>query len=81
MLNFGKKNSRFARQFFFILTLVLAEKKFLNETKNHNPPLQVKWSVPSKKYGMGFQFHLSGFIMWQSDKNHVLNTVNSKIFA
>ena len=26
-----------------ILTLVLSEKKFLNETKNHNPPpLQVK---------------------------------------
>ena len=21
-------------------------KKILNETKNHNPPLQVKWSVP-----------------------------------
>jgi hypothetical protein len=34
--------------FFFILTLVLTENKFLNETKNHNPPppLQVKWSVP-----------------------------------
>ena len=30
-----------------ILTLVLSEKKSLNETKNHNPlPLQVKWSVP-----------------------------------
>jgi hypothetical protein len=29
-----------------ILTLVLSEKKFLNERKNHNPPLQVKWSVP-----------------------------------
>ena len=24
----------------------LSEKKILNETKNHNPPLQVKWSVP-----------------------------------
>jgi hypothetical protein len=23
----------------YILTLVLSEKKFLNETKNHNPPL------------------------------------------
>ena len=30
-----------------ILTLVLSEKIFLNETKNHNPPLQVKWSVPN----------------------------------
>jgi hypothetical protein len=31
-----------------IQTLVLSEKTFLNETKNHNPspPLQVKWSVP-----------------------------------
>ena len=29
-----------------ILTLVLSEKKFLNETKDHNLPLQVKWSVP-----------------------------------
>ena len=31
-----------------ILTLVLSEKKILNETKNHNPPppLQIKWSVP-----------------------------------
>ena len=40
MLNSGKKIN--------ILTLVLSEKKFLNETKNHNPlpPLQVKWSVP-----------------------------------
>ena len=30
-----------------ILTLVLSEKKILNETKYHNPPLQVKWSVPN----------------------------------
>ena len=38
MLNSGKTN---------IPTLVLSEKKILNETKNHNPPtLQVKWSVP-----------------------------------
>ena len=29
-----------------ILTLVLSEKFFLNETKNHNPPIQVKWLVP-----------------------------------
>ena len=28
-----------------ILTLVLSEKKILNETKKHNPtPIQVKWS-------------------------------------
>ena len=30
-----------------VLTLVLSEKKILNETKNHTPPpLQVKWSDP-----------------------------------
>ena len=29
---------------------MLSEKKFLNETKNHNPhPLQDKWSVPYEK--------------------------------
>ena len=38
MLHSGKK--------IYILTLVSSEKKILNETKNHNPPLQVKWSVP-----------------------------------
>ena len=44
MLNSGNKN---------ILTIVLSENIFLNETKNHTPPpppppppLQVKWSVP-----------------------------------
>ena len=32
-----------------LLTLVLSEAKFLNETKNHNPPpFQVKWSVPKQ---------------------------------
>ena len=42
MLNSGKKLN--------ILTLVLSEKKILNETKKHNPPpppFQVKWSVPN----------------------------------
>jgi hypothetical protein len=48
MLNSGKKISGFARQNKInILTLVLSEEKFLNETKNHNPPLQVKCSVPN----------------------------------
>ena len=46
MLNSGKKISRFARQKKKILTLVLSEKKILNETKNHNTHLQVKWSAP-----------------------------------
>ena len=33
MLNFGEKKN--------ILTLVLSEKKFLNEAKNHNPPFKL----------------------------------------
>jgi ABC-type phosphonate transport system ATPase subunit len=49
MLNSGKKFRALRDQKKKdILTLVLSEKKFLNQTtKNHNPhPLQVKWSVP-----------------------------------
>jgi hypothetical protein len=48
MLNSGKKFSALRDKKINILTLVLSEKKILNETKNHNPPppLQVKWSVP-----------------------------------
>ena len=38
MLLSEKKNSRFAQQKTNILTLVLSEKKFQNERKNHNPP-------------------------------------------
>ena len=47
MLNSGGKNSRDKKK--NILNFrVVRKKKFLNETKNHNPPctLQVKWSVP-----------------------------------
>ena len=29
-----------------VLTLMLSKKKILNETKNHNPPQQVKWLIP-----------------------------------
>ena len=52
MLNSGEKKFVLcATKKINILTLVLSEKKILNETKNHNPPppppLQVKWSVPN----------------------------------
>ena len=48
MLNFEKKIHALCDKKINILTLVLSKKKFLNETKNHNPPpLQVKWSVPN----------------------------------
>ena len=50
-----KKNSDFGGEKKNILTLVLSEKKILNETKNHNPPpLQVKWSVPNLFRPFGF---------------------------
>jgi hypothetical protein len=47
MWNSGKKIRALRDKIKYILTLVLSEKKILNETKNHNPPLQVKWSVPN----------------------------------
>ena len=48
MLNSGKKFRALRdKKKKNILTLVLFEKQILNETKNHNPPLQVKWSVLS----------------------------------
>ena len=52
MLNSWKK-IRALRDKNIILTLVLSEKNFLNETKNHTPPssFQVKWSVPKYKRG------------------------------
>ena len=48
MLNSGKKIALCATKNNNIRTLVLSEKKILNKTKNHNPPLQVKWSVPNE---------------------------------
>ena len=48
MFNSGKKIGASHDKINNILTLVLSEKKILNETKNHNPPpFQVKWSVPN----------------------------------
>ena len=38
MLNSGKKNCALRDKKNNILTLVLSEKKIMNETKNHNPP-------------------------------------------
>ena len=46
MLYCGKKFHALRDKKINILILVLFEKEILNETKNHNPPLQVKWSVP-----------------------------------
>ena len=42
MWNSGKKSVAFcATKKINILTLVLSEKKILNETKNHNPPFKL----------------------------------------
>ena len=46
MLNSGNKFRALHDKKINILTLVLSEFFFLNKSKNHNPPLQVKWSVP-----------------------------------
>jgi hypothetical protein len=41
MLNSGKKIRALRDKKIYILTLVLSEKKFLNETKNRNPPFKL----------------------------------------
>ena len=41
MINFGKKFRALRDKKNNILTLVLSEKKILNETKNHNPPCKL----------------------------------------
>ena len=46
MLNTGNNFRALRDKKINILILVLSEKKILNETKNYNPPLQVKWLVP-----------------------------------
>ena len=56
MLNSGKKTN--------ILTLALFEKKILNESKNHNPPLQVKWSVPYFLFILFFSYKIFGKTMY-----------------
>jgi hypothetical protein len=48
---------------------VLSEKKILNETKNHNPPLQVKWSVPKETLLRNYYF------IFTENKHLVFNTV------
>ena len=50
MLNFGKKIRALRDKKNKYSNPRVVQKKFLNETKNHNPhPLQVKWSVPYKE--------------------------------
>ena len=47
MFNSGKKFRALRDKINKYSNSCVVRKKFLNETKNHNPPLQVKWSVPN----------------------------------
>jgi hypothetical protein len=47
MLDSGKKISALRDKKNKYSNSRVVGKKILNETKNHNPPLQVKWSVPN----------------------------------
>ena len=58
MLNSGKKFRTSRDKKINILTLVLSEIFFLNESKYHNPPLQVKWSVPYEGRSPKYQMYL-----------------------
>ena len=51
MLISGKKIRALRDKKKYILTLVLSEKKILNETKNHNPP-------PLKLNGRSLMYHV-----------------------
>ena len=54
MLNFGKKIN--------ILTLMLSEKKILNETKNHNPPPPCKLNGRSLSIVITTNEHIRGHL-------------------
>jgi hypothetical protein len=61
MLNSGKK---FRAKKINILTLVLSEKKFLNETKNHNPPFKLN--------GRSLIHNTKTYISKQSKQKHAI---------
>ena len=46
MLNSGKKIRALRGKKNKYSNSCVVRKKIRNETRNHNPPLQVKWSVP-----------------------------------
>ena len=51
MLNTGKKIRALRDKKNKYSNSCVVRKKFLNETKNHNPPFQVKWSFPYQTTG------------------------------
>ena len=60
MLNSEKKKKN-------ILTLVLSEKKILNETKNHNPPCKLNGPLSTSLYikNLSIEIMLSDFIFFR----------------
>ena len=65
MLNSGKKFRALRANKNNILTLVLSEKKILNETKNHNPP------PPLKLNGRSLRLYCHVFVRFiRSIKKH-----------
>ena len=51
MLNSGTKFCALRDKKINILTIVLSEKKILNETKNHNPPFKLNGRSLNTRYG------------------------------
>ena len=64
MLKSGKKIRALRDKKKNILTLVLSEKTILNGTKNHNPPRQVKRSVPYPFVVLRFHPLCMGYFLW-----------------
>jgi hypothetical protein len=63
MLNSGKKNCTLRDKKKNILTLVLSEKKILNETKNHTPPFKLNGRTLS---------------LIKGDKSFIFTTIHSQ---
>ena len=60
MLNSGKKICALPDKKVYILTLVLSEKKILNETKNHNPPPPPPFKLNGRSFSYFFSLYYTG---------------------
>ena len=71
MLNYGQKNKN-------IRTLVLSEKKILNETKNRNPPLKLNGRTLREKRQAKKEFRRAARIeiakLRNEEKENILET-------
>ena len=81
MLNSGKKICASCNKKNKYSNSVLSEKNFWNKTKNKNPPLQVKWSVPNQDQSVSHviytiiicMFFVIYKLVWLYNKLTVLN--------